>query len=413
MKMFRRVLAALTAAILFSGAAVAQSPIPYVTGPLNPADVVGNTNKLIQQLDAQFQASNMVQPVVSPRNLVIGGDFGTNLWQRGTAASANISTTCTYWADAWCAYAGTSGSANVTKETAAADIPTGSLGSLRLQRTSGNAILLPISENFIVDPQDVTPAVGNTVACQLSIRAGANFSGTSAFLNVITGTGVASNSTAANLVAASWTGQATTGAFTLPITSANTTFQTFGYGTGVTPLTVVIPTTATELAFQIGWTPIGTAGTNDWIEFTLVQCEVLPQSTTTASPYDHRVQALEGALEQRRAFVISEGTITAGAVMSPVGTAQGTTTTCTTMIPFPVTMRAAPTYTNALTASTFKIVSASQAATALGTPFSATLGANTPYNASINFTTTGMTAKDSCFLVSAAGSGLMVFTADF
>jgi hypothetical protein len=83
------------------------------------------------------------------------------------------------------------------------------------------------------------------------------------------------------------------------------------------------------------------------------------------------------------------------------------------MIPFPTTMFKAPTYTNALSATTFKVVSSSQAATALGTPFSAKLGANTPYNASINFTTTGMTAKDACVIVSAAGSGTMQFTADF
>jgi hypothetical protein len=74
----------------------------------------------------------------------------------------------------------------------------------------------------------------------------------------------------------------------------------------------------------------------------------------------------------------------------------------------------APTYSNALTASTFKL-NAAAANTALSTPFSATTGANTIYNASVTFTASGLgaTAGFACNLVSAAGSGTMQFTADF
>ena len=116
---------------------------------------------------------------------------------------------------------------------------------------------------------------------------------------------------------------------------------------------------------------------------------------------------------QRFAYAIQEGTITAGTVMAPAGQAPSATT-CLIAIPFPVTMRAAPTYTNALTASTFKLNSAA-VNTALSTPFSATTGVNTVFNGSVTFTASGLgaTAGFGCELVSAAGSGVMLFTADF
>jgi hypothetical protein len=77
-------------------------------------------------------------------------------------------------------------------------------------------------------------------------------------------------------------------------------------------------------------------------------------------------------------------------------------------------MRVAPTYANALTASTFKL-NAAAANVALSTPFSATTGANTVNNGSVTFTASGLgaTAGFGCYLVSAAGSGQMLFSAEF
>jgi hypothetical protein len=172
-------------------------------------------------------------------------------------------------------------------------------------------------------------------------------------------------------------------------------------------VTGTIAATATEAAAQFCWTPVGTAGSADFFQITGVQ---LTQGTSV-QPFERRPYAIELAKVQRYYYAIREAA--AGIAQTPVGSAQNTTTTCTTYVPFPNTMRTAPTYANALSASTFKLVSASQTATALSAPFSATLVANSPTGASINFTTTGMTAKDSCFLVGAGGTGVLGWTADF
>ena len=246
--------------------------------------------------------------------------------------------------------------------------------------------------------------------------AGANFSSSLGKLNVVLAYGTGTDQSTANLIAGSWTGQTSLTPLSQTVTVVSSGVQTaivsaVSYALPTTvwqrfAFTYLVPAAATQLGFYVNFSPVGTAGSNDWIQFAGFQLE----DGQYASIYEHKSPLVDLEVAQRFAYVINEAA--AGVVQTPVGTTQGTTTTCTTYIPFPAAMRAAPTYTNTLSASTFKLVSASQTATALSTPFSATLAANTVNGASVNFTTTGMTAKDSCFIVGAAGSGSMVFTAD-
>ena len=82
-------------------------------------------------------------------------------------------------------------------------------------------------------------------------------------------------------------------------------------------------------------------------------------------------------------------------------------------------MRAAPAYTNQLTACTFAIFSGPSSLSTpsiLATPFSATLVANTVAAASLKFTTTCVTTLGgTCALVSSntPSTGKMDFSADF
>jgi hypothetical protein len=108
---------------------------------------------------------------------------------------------------------------------------------------------------------------------------------------------------------------------------------------------------------------------------------------------------------------VNEGTIAAGTVIA-VGQTP-TSTTCAAIVPFPVTMWKAPTYTQSASGTTFKLNSAA-VNTALTTPFSAVAGANTAYNGSVTFTASSLaaTAGFACELVSAAGSGQLTFSAE-
>jgi hypothetical protein len=256
-------------------------------------------------------------------------------------------------------------------------------------------------------------------------KAGPNFSAANSNLNVSIVWGTGTDEGISKLAfqfngggggSSTWAGQTNAASnLVVPISSAG--FNRVG-------VAATIPATATEVAAIICYTPVGTGVAGDWFEFTGAQMVpnaalagvvgasgvVLNSNDVRMKSFARRPAALEAILQYQYTYAIAEAA--AGVVQTPVGSAQGTTTTCTTYIPFPVAMRAAPTYTNALTVSTFKLVSASQAATALSTPFSATLVANTVNGASINFTTTGMTAKDSCFVVGAAGTGTMVWSAE-
>lgn len=360
------------------------------------------------------------------RNVIVGGDFGTNPWSRGTAPAAVTGQTGTYTADQWSAWAATAGSITVSKQTGAADIPSAAitgggantLASMRLLHTTSDTNANQHCVAQLKEPVESARFIGNTAVLSFYAKAGSTFvadmSGSALQVSIGTSTDNAATITMARFIAGTnvtvqnsagyngVTGTANTQT-TTPITTTWTKYQ----------VAAAIPATAVDIGVKICFTPLaGTAVATDWAEIANVQLEASTATVANAvaTPFEYRPATVELVLAQRYLYIINE--LAAGVVQSTVGTAQGTTTTCTTYLPFPVIMRAAPTYTNALSAATFKIVSASQAATVLGTPFSATLNANGVNGASINFTTTGMTAKDSCFLVGAGGTGQMLFTAE-
>lgn len=360
-------------------------------------------------------------------NALVGGDATTNLFQRGTSVALASPAAAAYTADRWFAWGGTNTPVTVTKQTGAGDITLAFGASFRVNKPSGAGVVqICIAQE--IETVNSLRFQGQVAEFDVHLLAGAGFSaaGGNVAVYILTGTGTdeASANAAFSINAGGgsatpWTGAAVLGGTTgyrIPITA------TWGRYTVAAP----IPATATEIAVAICYTPVGTGGATDWFEFTGAQLvpnaslataagtagAVLAANAGNAKAFYRRPQAVETDLQFRYTYSINEGTITAGTIMAGGGTALGTTTTCSISIRFPARMRVAPTYTNALSATTFKITSATQAATALGTPFSATLGVNTVDSASINFTTTGMTAKDGCELVSAAGSGQMLWAAE-
>lgn len=438
--MKKLLLATLGVAVLAGGLAWGQTTISI-------AQVLGiNSDDLFQDVvhgyptaQSKYASATLLgnfpatQPGNNNDNQLIGGDATTNLFVHGTTGSS-VTTAVTYGGpNNWAYWSGASTAMTVSQDTTAADLPLAFGDAFKMARTSGQTGVVQVCMMQEVETVNSYQFAGQTAELDFHAATGANFSGASANMTayIITGTGTdegiaGTTSAAFNLNAGgggsgSWTGQVNWAA-TVPLGSVSN----LGRYTVAAP----IPAAATEIGVALCWTPVGTAGTNDYIAFSGIQLTrnsaltslVKSNASGTATfvgandlrakTFSRRTQQLETSNQQRYAYAINEASITAGAIALGGGTALGTSTTCSINVTFPATMRIAPTYTNALTASTFKLVSASQAATALSTPFSATLVANSMNSASINFTTTGMTAKDGCELVSAAGVGKMLWTAE-
>ncbi len=399
--------------------------IPLTGSETIPADTTlsGGRNPQSEAVTMTQIAGFGAQQQGLGRNLLIGGDAKTNLWQRGTSI-ASITTTKTYTADRWFAWSGASSDITVAQSTTAGDLAEGYSMAFKVSRTGSGTV--PVCFGQVLAGRNAIQLAGQTAEFSFSAKPGAGFSAAgglmTAYVTYGTGTDQASTDFAFGLNgggggSAGWTGQTNAVAKTVALP-----------GTKGTRFVAVaaIPSTATEVGVALCWTGVGTP-TNDYVSLmglqlasnsslaayvnTAGEAAFGATGTIPASAFEHRLQGVETILQLAYTYSFSEAA--AAVVQSPTGSALGTTTTCTVYIPFPVTMRTAPTYTNSLSATTFKVVSASQTAGAvLATPFSATLTANTPTGASINFTTTGMTAKDGCYLIGAGGGGGLLWSAE-
>ena len=207
------------------------------------------------------------------RNLLINGDM--NIWQRGTSVAIN---TLGYTADRW--YHQSYNGAVISQQ------PTSD--STRLPSTRYCARVLRnagvSTANFMYFTQSMETSqsiklAGQTATLSFWARAGAGITSSTFTATIFYGTGIDQN------LIAGYTGQAT--AFTQNFT-LTTTWQKF-------VLTGNVPTTATEVAFVCGYTPVGTAPANDYFEITNVQLEQNYQPT----PFEQRPIGVELALCQR------------------------------------------------------------------------------------------------------------------
>jgi hypothetical protein len=410
-----------------AGGAQYPATIPLTGNETIPADTnLASGAQPQSEIVSTAQIGSYLTGLPSRGNALIGGDATTNLFQRGTTGASETTTYAYGGPDRWAYWSGTSTAMTVSRDSTASDIAAGVQYAFKMARTSGQTGVVQVCMAQEVESANSYQFQGSTAELDFRAYTGANYSATlanmTAYIVYGTGTDEGMQKLAWGLNgggggSVGWTGQTNATAAVISLGAVSTA--------GRYAAVASIPATATEIGVALCYTPVGTAGTNDYIAFSDIQLIRNPANAAYASAtvgysaasfpaasFERRPQATETLYQSRYTYSINEGTITAGAIMASGGNTGATTTTCSIMIPFPVTMRAAPTYANALTASTFKLVSASQTATALSTPFSATLGANTVQNGSINFTTTGMTAKDGCYLVSAAGSGQMLFSSE-
>jgi hypothetical protein len=257
------------------------------------------------------------------------------VWQRGTSF-AIASTTATYTADRWCVQRNATGSTISRQATGdTTNLPFIQYG-LRIQRDSGNTSTQLIAASQSFESVNSIPFAGKTITVSFYAKAGANYSSASSLfkMQVYSGTGTDQN------VLNGLTGGAVVidGNATL-----TTTYQRFSF-------TGTVAATATQLAVYSFYTPVGTAGANDWAEITGVQFDV----GSVALPYRTNGATIQGELAACQRYFYK---------MNQSITMQGYASTASITTWYPsVTMRVAP---------------------------SVTLSTTTPYIESVPFTTVG------------------------
>jgi hypothetical protein len=420
-----RYLLAGVAAATFAASVVAQVPyVPQVVqiGPTDLfQDVVGGAPQAQNFYATAAQMGTYGQTLDGGNydNAIIGGDFSTNLFQRGTSVGS-ITTTATYTADRWIAWSGAATTLTVTQQTGATDIPVGYNASLRVNKGSGAGVV----QSCIAQEVETTASLrfqGKTAELDFLAKAGSGFSAVNSNLQVSIVYGTGTDEGTSKLAFAfngggggssTWTGQ--TSAASNLLVPINTAWNRY-------TIAAAIPSAATEVAAIICYTPVGTGTANDWFEFTGVQLTpnqaltplvgttgvVLSANDLRAKSFTRRLQQMETALQQRYFLSFTEPA-------TGVTVGQGvltSTTTCNAIIPFPVTMRAAPvtggvTFTGtALSSSTWRIQDSTTST--LATTF-LVFSTASPNNLALTATlTTASTAGWGCQLQGVAGGSII------
>lgn len=341
---------------------------PALTGnELVPADTPqagGQTGAL----QTETIPVNMLLSGSGDKNVLVGGDFQQNLWQRGVTPLTSVSAaTAVMSADGWFVYSLNS-TLSVSKVTASADQSLGSISAaFRLIHPSGlntseicMGQLIPDKESFKF----------------LGQRATFQF-------NAFTGSGMSASATS---TISAYIAYHTAADSTVPLTNTQTfgarSISGFAFAAGVSiqlgaaylspgPYSIttaaVIPTTATGVGVEICYTPNVAGVASDYIDIANAMLEVQPSaasgqgSSSAPSPFQRRPLETEWQLEQARFYRIAETTVSGQLYPATVFNEGGNVQWI--QFPFPTTMRITPSYGTANFPGGFEITPTGAAGT--------------------------------------------------
>ena len=217
---------------------------------------------------SDLSAYALSQPGSNGENELIGGDFGKNLFQDGTAVTT-ITTTPTYVADQWAAFSGTSTTIAGNQETGASDIPANFQASLRITRSGAGILQSCVAQEVL--GADSYRFQGQTAEIDFHALAGSGFSAAGSLLSVYLVQGTGADEGMANL--AHTINSALGGSFWTGYSVAAVANATVKISTTWTRYSVVVPVaaTTTELGVVLCYTPVGASPSSDWFEFTGIQ----------------------------------------------------------------------------------------------------------------------------------------------
>lgn len=447
-----------------------QGTLGSICGQTIPAGPPAVTGSETVEADTNLTGSAPPQTVGIPvsllqfaTNRLIGGDFNTNLWQRGTnPVTAQTPTAALMTADRWWVQTAVSSGTQigVQKQTSttggvADTIPAQGLNaSMRVWRASSQTGVGVVCTGQTLDSVQFGPLLSNNAVFSFYAQTGANWSptsgnitvsvaaytaadaasvqttigqgGTNTLTSALSAAGQASGITnyTAEVVAVSpgTTGTVASGVATIPIV-AGTAFQRYSVAATIPATLTSSATAVTGGVVSICWTPVGTAGANDWIEFTGMQLEAKPSTVTNALPngvigptaFERRYAPIESTLQQAYSFVLVESKSVIG-IRGNCGSVSTTVANC--LIEFPTPMRQAPAakYTAGFAAGTTTGYSAIGACSALATSTTLTGNATTPYQALVSCTATTIPAAGTVDFLwdigTGSATGVMSFSAE-
>lgn len=320
---------------------------------------------------------------VSPalRNALVGGDFQTNPWQRGTSTSGDISNTLTYWADQWWNLGGASSAINVSRQTTTA-VP-GSGYVMRFARKSANANTAQICTGNTLTTNNSMRFAGQTAIFSAWLDSGALFSSAGNNIAITIAYGTGTDESAANFAAGTWTGYTVAYSGNTAVTTTKARYSVAG----------AIPSTATQVGVKLCYTPVGTAGATDHFQVGLAQLEAvgaqIANNTNVTQPYLNNTALTLSQYAQPSSFAFRPAQLerelaqaffyqlTESAASNIRGTcAMSTTSIANCYVQFPVTLRAAPTMTYATGFAASASTASSSVTACTANTTSATLSTN-------------------------------------
>jgi hypothetical protein len=350
--------------------------------------------------------------LVNFRNLLDGGDFSVNPFQRNVAglATTNFLTTpinnaTGYSADRF--FGGATAASSIAMGKVATSAVAGFSQALSFGRAASDTHVTPIYLGQVLETADSIRLQGQYVTFSFWAQLQSSYSGGA--LNVaVSAATTGADDTAAHLIANS--GNWPVAPNVISTTQVLTTSWQRYYFTGL------VPSNATQLGVYVSYTPTGTApaNTNDSIQFLGFQLEVVqlptsggvPSATANVPPtnYEHRDVQVELEICQRYAWVIPEP---ASGVVVGAGMVSATNTEIF-YLATPVQLRAAPAVTTAV--GSFKSNSATGGVVAAtGLTGNAT---HTPNAIGLTSTGTG-TAGQGALLQGGGGAGYILASADY
>lgn len=394
-----------------------------VCGQTIPAGPPSLDGSVIIQGDVTANAAGGAQPQTVvipvgilggvPRNRIIGGDFSTNLWQRGTTFTAISPTAAQMTADRWWIYSA-SNVMTVTKSTpanTAADY-IGNLGItswMRVARPSGTpsgascvgqtldaATAAPlIGKNAVFSFYGYAPttfsAAGYDVVVTIADFTAADAAGTQATIGYAGANsstfalGTTTGYTALQpILGAGTPGTVSTTAATIPL---STTPARYVVAASI-PAANAAGTAITSVGVQVCATPTATTTVStDYFEMAADQLEAKPSTVTpqfpngviSASGFETRITTLEASYELAYSYVINES----ASIVNYRGICgMSTSSIANCNIQFPVPMRITPAmkYTAGFEASATTASTSATACTGLTTSATLTGSAATKSN---------------------------------
>ena len=258
------------------------------------------------------------------KNRIINGAMA--IAQRATSAALQFSSTNYTVLDRYVGFMAGASQSGTFSRAAITDL-TGFNYCAKLQRTAAGTNTANIGMGQAIETLNCADLAGQIITFSFYAKAGANFSasGSNVFVQLASGTGT--DQSFSNMTGSLWTGQVNLVNFTSQ--AITTTWARYSF-------TVTLGATASQIGFQVGWTPVGTAGADDALYITGVQIE----KGSTATSFDYRPYGTELALCQRYYWRFDGGT---GLQAVASGSIYGTTTTARVYLKFPTTMRSSPT----------------------------------------------------------------------